>query len=552
MSLRAFRRMCMLLVLAASVILVPASAQGPSDGAVEPEQTGFDPDAFSDLAIGVPGETLAGIVGAGAVNTLYGDVGGLSADRGQLWSQNEAGVPDPPEFDDEFGLALAAGDFDGNGSGDLAVGVPLEDVLGQADAGAVNILYGSGAGLSATGSQFWHQGSDGTAGLAEAGDEFGRALTTGDFDGDGYDDLAVGVPWQDVGGAANAGAVHVFYGSAGGLTALRDEVWDQGNPGLVGTAEVDDEFGRALAGGDFDADGYDDLAIGVRGADIGPLENAGRVIVLYGSPGGLSVEGNQLWDQNNPEVAGGPLADDLFGDALAAGHLNGDAYEDLAIGIPKKDLAGLGGAPDAGAVLVLYGSGTGLATAGNELWSQDSDNIADVAEAGDFFGQALVAADLNGDLWDDLAIGVPFEDVLIGETTMVDAGAVNVLYGSNAGLTDAGNQFWYQGLQEVLGASEEGDAFGFALASGDFDADGFGDLAVGVPSETPDSAQNAGAVNVLYGSAAGLSTAGNQLWRQDTPGVEGEPNTDDLFGFALATVPRGRFTVFLPLILRGF
>ena len=540
-------RLCFVLLLVVSLGLVPVSAQVPGDGPVEPQQTGFDPDAFSDLAIGVPGESLAGVAGAGAVNALYGTPDGLSALRGHLWSQNEVGA-DPPEVGDEFGLALAAGDFDGDGSGDLAVGVPREDILGQADAGAVNVLYGSGAGLVATGSQFWYQGSGGTAGLAEAGDEFGRALSTGDFDGDGYDDLAVGVPWEDVAGAADAGAVHVFYGSAGGLTSLRDEIWDQSNPEVIGTAQAGDEFGRALAGGDFDADGYDDLAIGVRGVDIGPLENAGRVIVLYGSAGGLSALGDQLWDQNNPEIEGLAEADDLFGDALTSGYLNGDPYADLAIGITKEDV---NGALDAGAALILYGSAIGLSTTNNQLWTQDSAGVADVAEEGDFFGRALVAGDMNGDTYEDLAVAAPFEDLVIGEV-ITDAGGVNVLYGTSFGLSATGNQHWYQGRLEVLGASEPGDAFGFALATGDFDADGFGDLAVGVPSETPDGAVDAGAVNVLYGSGSGLSTAGNELWRQDSPDVEGTPQTGDLFGLALAAVPRGRFRVFLPLVLRNY
>ena len=94
--------------------------------------------------------------------------------------------------------AAVQGDFNGDGFADLAVGAPGED-LGSPDAGAVNVLYGSAAGLTSAGNQFWHQNSPGIAERADAGDLFGSALAAGDFNGDGFDDLAIGVPAEDVG-----------------------------------------------------------------------------------------------------------------------------------------------------------------------------------------------------------------------------------------------------------------------------------------------------------------------------------------------------------------
>ena len=102
---------------------------------------------------------------------------------------------------------------------------------------------------------------------------------------------------------------------------------------------------------------------------------------------------------------------------------------------------------------------------------------------------------------------------------MIDAGAVNILYGSASGLTAAGNQFWTQDNPGILERAEAGDLFGSALATGDFDGDGFADLAVGVPFENVGSVSDAGAVNILYGSASGLTAAGNQFWAQDSPGI---------------------------------
>ena len=136
-------------------------------------------------------------------------------------------------------------------------------------------------------------------------------------------------------------------------------------------------------------------------------------------------------------------------------------------------------------------------------------------------------ADFNSDGADDLAIGVPLDNV----GTVVGAGAVNVLYGSSpGGLTGTGSQLLSQDTPGVPGSAEVDDGFGFALATGDFNGDTFADLAVGAPGEGVGTAAAAGAVNVLYGSATGLTGTGSQLFTQ----VGGRVEADDVFGFALA------------------
>jgi hypothetical protein len=112
-------------------------------------------------------------------------------------------------------------------------------------------------------------------------------------------------------------------------------------------------------------------------------------------------------------------------------------------------------------------------------------------------------------------VGVPGEDV----GTIVDAGAVNVIYGSPRGLTAAGNQLWTQDSQGIKDLAEaEGERFGAALAAANFGEGSPADLAVGVPGEDVGTIVDAGAVNVLYGSASGLTAAGNQLWHQNQSG----------------------------------
>src|SRR5688500_5802822 len=98
-------------------------------------------------------------------------------------------------------------DFDGDGFGDVAIAAPGEAIGARREAGAVHILYGTGSGLSAAGDQIWHQDIAGVPGKAETGDSFGNAVATGDFDADGFDDLAIGAPGESLGADQLAGIV---------------------------------------------------------------------------------------------------------------------------------------------------------------------------------------------------------------------------------------------------------------------------------------------------------------------------------------------------------
>jgi hypothetical protein len=126
---------------------------------------------------------------------------------------------------------------------------------------------------------------------------------------------------------------------------------------------------------------------------------------------------------------------------------------------------------------------------------------------------------------------VPFEEVSSEER----AGAVNVIYGSNTGLTEMGDQFWHQDISGIEGVAEEDENFGESLAAGDFDADEKDDLAIGAPGEDFKSMEAAGQVQVLYGDSNGLSADRNERWHQNTSGIDGVAEENDRFGHALTT-----------------
>jgi hypothetical protein len=433
--------------------------------------------------------------GDGVVHVLYGSPAGIMARRSQLWSQLDFGGTDRA---DSFGQGLASGDFDADGFSDLAVG----------DAGgSVGILYGSGAGLTAARSQLWSRDSPGIIGEPSQDDLFGWSLAAGDLGGGFEDDLVIGMPRE-----TGAGEVHVIFGSRAGLTADGNQVWSPATRGVRGKPESGDQFGAALAVGDFDGRAGADLAVGAPRVDVAGVEDIGTVNVIYSSNSGLTARGNQRWEPGPEERTGGAPDTSLFGTALAAGRFAGRDFDDLAIGEP-------GGGDDVGAVHVLYGSRRGLSAQGRQLWTFESPGIGPKIDWESYvgnpeFGASLAAANFGrdkGGVFDDLAIGIPGA---LG--TGAASGFVQIMYGSAVGLGTSHTQQLSQS-RRTGGFHRAHQRFGSSIAAANFGKDAPGqarlDLAVGAPGYALHKEEDRrGAVNIFYGSAIGLRTRGAQLW----------------------------------------
>ncbi|MFD9042190.1 FG-GAP-like repeat-containing protein, partial [Streptomyces bottropensis] len=199
-------------------------------------------------------------------------------------------------------------DFNGDGYGDVAYSAGGATVGGKKSAGQIVALYGSATGVTATKRTTISQNTTGVPGDAETGDWFGWSSAYGDFNGDGFDDLAVGAPTEDVSGDTDGGTVLIAWGSATGLsgaTTVKDQA-----------PSSHDQWGKSLAAGDFDGDGTEDLAIG----------NSSNLVYVIGD--GITKSGS-FGDQYGIKLDlrtgnGGSIM-------LTAGDTNGDKRTDLVV-----------------------------------------------------------------------------------------------------------------------------------------------------------------------------------------------------------------------------
>ncbi|MGW7050635.1 FG-GAP-like repeat-containing protein [Streptomyces sp. NPDC054887] len=425
-------------------------------------QGDFNGDGYRDLAVSASGSTVKGYNGAGAVTVLYGSPTGAGAQKIQTITQESAGVPGSAEKQDRFGGHTAAGDFNGDGYADLAIGALLEDVGSDVDGGTVVVVFGSATGL--------------TGGVTIADptptkhDHFGSGVAAGDFNGDGKNDLAI---------KSDNNKVDVYRGgiSKSGTTGGRYSVT---TPVLA--VEGHDIFN--ITAGNVNNDGRTDLVVdGYEGDSTGEYSYNANYY-LPGSSAGVTTTGAR-------KLPAGIITD--------IGDTNGDAYGDIVIGNSWDSGAGIA---KGGAVEVVYGTASGP-TGGKDTITQDTPGIPGGSETGDAFGGELSLGDINGDGFLDLAVGAPYEDLAGG----ADTGMVTVVYGSANGFVTTGAQAIEQDTPGVPGTSEKFDGFGGEVFLSDTTGDGKADMTVGVPWENDEN----GYVVAFRSDGTKISTSGRGL-----------------------------------------
>ncbi|WP_055563112.1 FG-GAP-like repeat-containing protein [Streptomyces atriruber] len=260
-----------------------------------------------------PGDFVVGdVTGDGADDIVTSHGFEEMAHKSQLWKGGKNGVATTSQkLAPSLGGAVA--DIDGDGYGDFVtrdIGDNFEDMPSQK--GTVLVRYGSASGLSDRSAKIT-QDTAGVPGAGEAGDEFGAAISAGDVNGDGFADVAVGVPGEDIETIADAGSVVLLKGSRSGLTGTGAQAFDQSKPGVPGASEKGDKFGSQVLLSDTNKDGKADLTVGAPDED-GTYADSGAVWHLRGSASGLTTTGITSF---GPAAVGAPEKDARFGDFLA-------------------------------------------------------------------------------------------------------------------------------------------------------------------------------------------------------------------------------------------
>ncbi|MFF1809050.1 FG-GAP-like repeat-containing protein [Streptomyces sp. NPDC058251] len=454
----------------------------------------FNGDGYPDLAIGAPYSKVGGLPTAGAVSVVYGSSSGLSTSRKQVLTWPGRDTSDTPATG--YGSGLQSADLDGDGYADLlsSVGVAMMDVD---DGCAVVVNWGGPKGLSAIPTTLaWSPSS-----------EWHGQFAVGDVDGDKHPDLVTpgadqwlsdhpdepkeedttvrhgpftrtgGSPKKDYFTLDPRDSLQNAVFTAGdvtgdGIADLVVSTSDPDEPDSRGTALftggkegftprgwLKDTKGRLIGGedveiGDLDKDGYGDIVVGHSvdsyDSDVELPTKGGALGVVYGGPGGVSTIRKPVWiNQDTAGVPGVGEHGDGMGSGLSVGDTNGDGYLDVATGLPGEDFDGI---TDAGSVLVLRGSASGLTGTGAKSFSQNTRGVPGTAEKQDRFGAETALLDANADKKDGLIVGDPAENAGNGSLWVFSAGSGGI---------GASGSFSFGAA--TLGAPSAGARFGAAV-----------------------------------------------------------------------------------------
>lgn len=404
----------------------------------------------------------------------------------QKISAEKGGFNGDLDADDRFGSSIAnIGDLENDGVIDIVAGAPNDDDGGD-KRGAAWILF-----LNSNGSVDIHQKISSNSGAFGGGldddDRFGSSVAgLGDLNGDGFEDIAVGAPYDDDGGD-DRGAVWILFLNADGTVQARQKISDQqGN--FNNQLKDDDLFGSSVAAiGDLDGDGISDLAAGAPQANNDGTRK-GAIWILFMNSDGTVRQSQRISDSDgdfNDNLSSG----DRFGSAITGiGDLNGDGVHDLVVGANGHNSGGV----ERGAIWVLFMQSDGKVNDQRKIAPGDGGFEEDLDD-NDAFGSALTGiGDLDGNGVNDLAVGAPGDD-----DGGSDRGAAWVLFMRNTGKVESATKI-SNSNGDLDTNLTDGDRLGSALAGlGNLDGNNANDFAVGMPRDDDDN-NDAGALLILF------------------------------------------------------
>ena len=435
-------------------------------------------DGYDDLIIGSPeyNEFYAPV--GGKVFVVYGRAVFADTFFVDLEAPGVSFLDGPGDSD--FGCILCCADYNRDNYDDIIIGAPQTSMPDRPTVGKVFCINGKSDYLPALWDLKQNQ-ADWTLIGKDSGNEFGRAIDVGDFNGDGKPDIIVGAPfawWPDSAGVLS-GCIFIIPGRDN-YYSIEDMASPLITPFIICGVNINDYFGWAVKAYDINNNGFSDLLIGAYKANPF-VRDEGEAYLIPGNENPSTVL--LLSEQDaNVKFKGGEYQEQL-GYALHAGDFNGDDWGDVVLGSRQSRNGDI----------ILAGR------LRINLRAENLPNIVDFRinvpdvdvlgeKVGGKLGSVFAVGDVNADGYDDLVAGAPFS------AGTQDTGRVYVfLGGSNL------QSHWdlaQQSANVTIIGTESNDYFGGALTCGDLNGDGFDDVAIAAEGASPN-----GKVFVLFGSA---------------------------------------------------